>query len=100
MKKLLKKFNVLWYSHPRMAIALMLVAVNLIVILVFTCILTIISEKPFFDSLAYLFTFTLSSDDVYNFVNNDGDNLLCFILKIILAIIQMVIFSQSCCSFS
>lgn len=100
MKKLLKKINVLWYSHPRMAIALMLVAVNLFVILVFTCILTLVSEKPFFDSLAYLFTFTLSSDDVYSFVNNDGDNLICFIIKIVLAIIQMVIFSGALIGFT
>ena len=61
MKKLFKKFNVLWYTHPRMAIALMLVAVNLLVILLFTCILTFVSGQNFFDSLAYLFTFTLSS---------------------------------------
>ena len=100
MKKLLKKINVLWYSHPRMAIALMLVAVNLFVILVFTCILTLVSEKPFLDSLAYLFTFTLSSDDVYSFVNNDGDNLICFIIKIVLAIIQMVIFSGALIGFT
>ena len=100
MKKILKKFNVLWYSHPRMAIALMLVAVNLIVIFLFTCILTVVSGEPFFDSLAYLFTFTLSSDDVYNFVTDGGDNLLCFIIKIILAIIQMVIFSGALIGFT
>ena len=100
MKKLFKKFNVLWYSHPRMAIALMLVAVNLLVILLFTCILTIVSGQNFFDSLAYLFTFTLSSDDVYNFVTDGGDNLLCFIIKIVLAVIQMVIFSGALIGFT
>ena len=100
MKKLVKKINVLWYSHPRMAIALMLVAVNLLVILLFTCILTVVSGEAFLDSLAYLFTFTLSSDDVYNFITDGGDNLLCFIIKIVLAIIQMVIFSGALIGFT
>lgn len=100
MKKLVKKINVLWYSHPRMAIALMLVAVNLLVILLFTCILTVVSGESFLDSLAYLFTFTLSSDDVYNFITDGGDNLLCFIIKIVLAIIQMVIFSGALIGFT
>lgn len=99
MKKLLKKINVLWYSHPRMAIALMLVAVNLVVILLFTGILTLVSEKNFLDALAYLFTYTLSSDDIYGFVSGD-DNLVCFVLKLILAIIQMIIFSGALIGFT
>ena len=99
MKKLLKKINVLWYSHPRMAIALMLVAVNLVVILLFTVALTLLSDKNFIDSLAYLFTYTLSSDDIYGFVAGD-DNFICFILKLVLAIIQMVIFSGALIGFT
>ena len=99
MKKLLKKINVLWYSHPRMAIALMLVAVNLVVIFLFTVALTLLSDKNFIDSLAYLFTYTLSSDDIYGFVAGD-DNFICFILKLVLAIIQMVIFSGALIGFT
>lgn len=99
MKKLIKKINVLWYSHPRMAIALMLIAVNLVVILLFTVALTLLSDKNFFDSLAYLFTYTLSSDDIYGFVAGD-DNFICFILKLVLAIIQMVIFSGALIGFT
>ena len=47
-----------------------------------------------------MFTFTLSSDDVYNFITDGGDNLLCFIIKIVLAIIQMVIFSGALIGFT
>ena len=74
MKKLWNnKIKVLWYSHPRIAIALTLVFINLAVIGVFTGALSLITKNPFFDELAYIFTFTMSSDGVYDFVNSQDD---------------------------
>lgn len=93
------KFLLLWYSHPRIAIALILIAINLAVIIIFTAILSIISKNPFFDELAYLFTYTMCSDGIYDFVNQQ-DDLACFIVKIILTIIQMVIFSGALIGFT
>ncbi len=60
----------LWYSHPRAAIALSLVAVNLLVIALFTAILSIVSGNGFFEELAYIFTYTMCSDGIYDFVNS------------------------------
>ena len=80
------KFALLWYSYPRIAIAVTLVAVNLAVILVFTALLSIISGNAFFDELAYIFTFTMSADGIYDFVNN-VDDVACFVIQIILTII-------------
>lgn len=91
--------NALWYSHPRVAIAVTLLLINLAVIFLFTAILSIVSGAAFFDELAYIFTFTMSSDGVYDFVNN-ADDLACFIIKILLAIIQMVIFSGALIGFT
>ena len=93
------KFMLLWYSHPRMAIALSLIAVNLVVIFLFTTILSLVSGKPFFDELAYIFTYTMSSDGVYDFVN-EVDDLVCFIIKIVLALVQMIIFSGALIGFT
>ena len=78
--------------YPRISVAVMLLAINLIVIFLFTLILALISGNQFFDELAYLFTYTMCSDGIYDFVNNQED-VLCFIVKIVLTIIQMVIFS-------
>lgn len=93
------KFLLLWYSHPRLAIGLVLVAINLFVIFLFTTILAIISGNSFIDELSYLFTYTMCSDGIYDFVNNQED-LSCFIVKIILTIIQMVIFSGALIGFT
>ena len=92
-------FMILWYSYPRVAIALSLIAVNLLVILLFTGILCVVTHNPFFDELAYIFTYTMSSDGVYDFVQN-ADDLTCFIIKVILAIIQMIIFSGALIGFT
>ena len=93
------KILLLWYSHPRIAIALMLVGINLVVIFLFTIILSIVSGNSFIDELAYLFTYTMCSDGIYDFVNNDED-LMCFIIKIVLTIVQMVIFSGALIGFT
>lgn len=93
------KFMLLWYSYPRIAIALSLIAVNLVVILLFTAILSIVSGNPFFDELAYIFTYTMCSDGIYDFVNSQED-LACFIIKIVLTVIQMVIFSGALIGFT
>ena len=93
------KIALLWYEHPRLAIALMLIVVNLAVILLFAGIMAIIRQENFFGELSYIFTFTMSSDGIYDFVNNQ-DDLACFILKIILAVIQMVIFSGALIGFT
>ena len=98
-KKKSNKFLLLWYSHPRAAIALILVLVNLLVIALFTVILSIVSGNPFFDELAYLFTYTMCSDGIYDFVNNQ-DDLACFIIKIVLTVVQMVIFSGALIGFT
>ena len=90
---------ILWYSYPRVAIALSLIAVNLLVILLFTGILCAVTHNPFFDELAYIFTYTMSSDGVYDFVQN-VDDLTCFIIKVVLAIIQMIIFSGALIGFT
>ena len=93
------KIKVLWYSHPRIAIALTLVCINLAVIGAFTGILALITENSFFDELAYIFTFTMSSDGIYDFVNS-AEDLRCFIVKMVLALIQMVIFSGALIGFT
>lgn len=93
------KFLLLWYSYPRVAIAFILILINLAVILLFTAILSIISGNPFFDELAYIFTYTMCSDGIYDFVNSNED-LTCFIIKIILTIIQMIIFSGALIGFT
>lgn len=93
------KFLLLWYSHPRAAIALILVLVNLLVIALFTAILSIVSGNPFFDELAYLFTYTMCSDGIYDFVN-DQEDVTCFVIKIVLTVVQMVIFSGALIGFT
>ena len=98
-KKNTNRFMLLWYSDPRVAIALSLIAVNLVVILIFTGILTLVTGNSFFDELAYIFTYTMSSDGVYDFVQN-VDDLACFIIKIVLAVIQMIIFSGALIGFT
>ena len=92
-------FMVLWYSHPRTAIAISLVAVNIMVIILFSAILSLVSGNGFFSELAYIFTYTMSSDGIYDFVNQQED-LVCFIIKIILAVIQMIIFSGALIGFT
>ena len=98
-KEKTNKFMLLWYSHPRTAIALSLVAINLVVIFIFTTILSLISGNQFFDELAYIFTYTMSGDGIYDFVNQQED-LICFIIKIFLTIIQMIIFSGALIGFT
>ena len=93
------KVKVLWYSHPRVAIAFTLVFFNLAVIALFTGILSIMTGNNFFGELAYIFTFTMSSDGIYDFVNS-SDDLKCFIVKMVLALIQMVIFSGALIGFT
>lgn len=90
---------ILWYSYPRVAIALSLIAINLVVIFLFTGILCGVTGNPFFDELAYIFTYTMSADGLYDFVQN-ADDLTCFIIKIILAVIQMIIFSGALIGFT
>ena len=96
------KFNnlmALWYLHPRIAILFSLIVVNLIIIFLFTAILSIVSGSGFLGELAYIFTFTMSADGIYDFVNSQ-DDLVCFVIKIFLALIQMVIFSGALIGFS
>ena len=93
------KLTVLWYSHPRLSIGVLLVLVNLVVISLFTCILSIVSGHGFFDELAYVFTFTMCSDGIYDFVNSNED-VICFIVKIVLVVIQMIIFSGALIGFT
>lgn len=100
MKKLGRnKLTVFWYSHPRLAIALLLIIVNLLVIFLFTGILSLISGNPFSSELAYIFTFTMSADGIYDFINSNED-LACFIIKIVLVIVQMIIFSGALIGFT
>ncbi len=93
------KFMLLWLSHPRIAIALTLTAVNLLVIFLFTAIISLVSGNPFFNELAYIFTYTMCSDGIYDFVNSQED-LICFIIKIVLTVIQMIIFSGALIGFT
>lgn len=97
--KIKNGINSMWYSHPRLAIAITLVVINLFVIFLFTGILTLISGNEFFDELSYIFTFTMSSDGIYDYINSN-DDLACFVVKIILAIVQMVIFSGALIGFT
>ena len=98
-KKRTNKLMLLWYSHPRIAIAVSLIAINLAVIVLFTGILSIVSGNPFFDELAYIFTYTMCSDGIYDFVNSDED-VVCFVIKMVLTVIQMVIFSGALIGFT
>lgn len=93
------KLLLLWYSYPRVAVGLVLLAINLAIILLFTVILSLISGNGFFDELSYLFTYTMCSDGIYDFVNSQED-LACFIVKIILTVIQMIIFSGALIGFT
>ncbi len=93
------KFLLLWYSYPRIAVAIVLLSINLAVIFLFTAILSLISGNAFFDELSYLFTYTMCSDGIYDFVNNQED-VWCFIVKIVLTVIQMVIFSGALIGFT
>ncbi len=93
------KLTAFWHAHPRLAFALLLIIVNLAVILLFTCILAIISGNSFGEELAYIFTFTMSSDGVYDFVEK-GEDIACFILKIVLVVVQMVVFSGALIGFT
>ena len=93
------KLTVLWYSHPRLSIALLLIVVNLAVILIFAGILSLVSGNGFFDELAYIFTFTMAADGIYDFVESRED-LICFIIKLALGIIQMIIFSGALIGFT
>ena len=97
--KIKNSINALWYSHPRVAIALTLLLINFTVIFIFSGILSLITGANFFDELAYIFTFTMSSDGIYDFVNN-ADDLICFVIKMILAVVQMVIFSGALIGFT
>jgi len=101
MKEKQKKnrLTVLWYSHTRLSIALLLIVVNLAVILLFTGILSIISGNNFFDELAYIFAFTMSADGIYDFVNSNED-LISFIIKVVLVVVQMIIFSGALIGFT
>ncbi len=93
------KLLLLWYSHPRIAIALTLVLANLAIIAVFTGILSLISGNSFLEELSYIFAFTMSADGIYDFVNGQ-DDIYCFIIKVALALIQMVIFSGALIGFT
>lgn len=93
------RFLLLWYSYPRVAVGLLLLAINLAVIFLFTVILTLISGHDFKGELSYLFTFTMCSDGIYDFVNNQED-VACFIVKIILVVVQMIIFSGALIGFT
>ena len=97
--KLANKLFLFWYTHPRAAIGCMLIAINLLVIVLFTAILSIVSGNPFFDELSYLFTYTMCSDGIYDFVNNEED-LACFVIKIVLTVVQMIIFSGALIGFT
>ena len=98
-KKKTNKLMLLWYSHPRVAIAVSLIAINLAVIVLFTGILSIVSGNPFFDELAYIFTYTMCSDGIYDFVNSQED-MACFVIKMVLTVLQMVIFSGALIGFT
>ncbi len=98
-KERTNKLLLLWYSYPRIAILICLIAVNVAVIFVFTAVLSLISGSGFFDELAYIFTYTMCSDGIYDFVNSQED-LTCFIIKILLTVIQMIIFSGALIGFS
>lgn len=101
MKKNKKQnlLTVLWYAHPRVAIALLLVMVNLAVIFLFTGVLALIKGASFFGEMAYVFTFTMCSDGIYDFINSNED-VICFIIKLVLVVIQMVIFSGALIGFT
>lgn len=89
----------LWYAHPRVAILLALIAINLAVIVLFTAILSLLSGNGFFSELAYIFTYTMCSDGIYDFVNSQED-VACFVVKIVLTVLQMLIFSGALIGFS
>lgn len=93
------KLTILWYAHPRLSIALLLIVANLAVILLFTGILALVSGNGFKEELAYIFTFTMSADGIYDFVNSNED-VICFIIKIVLVVVQMVIFSGALIGFT
>ena len=98
-KKGANKLLLLWHSHPRIAILLCLVVINLSIILLFTGILTLVSRNNFFYELAYVFAYTMNPDGLYDFVNSQED-LICFIIKVVLTVIQMIIFSGALIGFS
>ena len=93
------KLLLLWYAYPRLAVAAVLLTINLAVIFLFTVILALVSGNGFFDELTYLFAYTMCSDGIYDFFNNQED-VWCFIIKILLTVIQMIIFSGALIGFT
>ena len=53
------KGKLFWYLHPHLALALGLVVVNLVIILVFTGLLSLASGNSFFEELPYCFLLTI-----------------------------------------
>ena len=98
-KRKSSSINLLWYSHPRIAILLSLIVINIIVIFLFTGILAILSRNNYWAELAYIFTYTMCSDGIYDFINS-AEDVACFIVKIVLTIIQMAIFSGALIGFT
>lgn len=92
------KFLLLLYSHPRIAVASVLILINIIVVFLFTGILSIIRQTNFFSELAYCFVFTMSSDGLYDFFSDK--DVFCLVIKILLALIQMIIFSGALIGFT
>ncbi|MGN0345735.1 MAG: hypothetical protein ACI4DU_00445 [Lachnospiraceae bacterium] len=101
-KKNMKKTNrilLMWYSHPRIAVSLVLLTINLFVIFLFTTILTVIRQESFLDVLSYLFTFTINSGGIYEFLN-DKEDVASLVIFIILAAVQMVVFAGALIGFT
>ena len=97
-KETSNKFLLLFYSYPRIAIAIILVLVNLVVVALFTGILALVRETNYFSELPYVFIFTMSSDGLYDYTADK--DIACLVIKIVLALIQMVIFSGALIGFT
>lgn len=91
------KGKLFWYLHPHLALALGLVIVNLVIILVFTGLLSLASGNSFFEELPYCFLLTMAADGIYDFTTDKDVLQLC--IKLVMVLLQMVVFSGALIGF-
>jgi len=90
-------FRTFWYLHPHIVLAIGLILVNIIIVMIFSCILSLISGNSFIDEVTYCMILTMSADGIYDFtVDKDVAQL---VVKLIMVLIQMILFSGALIGF-
>ena len=95
--KATSKGKLFWYLHPHLALVIGLIIVNLIIILVFTGLLSLASGNTFLEELPYCFLLTMAADGIYDFTTDKDVISLC--IKLVMVLLQMVVFSGALIGF-